>query len=699
MDFALSPDHAESSATRPGQWHYSREISLPRPDNLPEGLAVKPLLAFLVASRRLSQFQSGMHITTMTNKSSGRSKKSTAAAKTIRPARQVIEYKVVASRPEAHLFSVECQIPAPSPSGELVALPAWIPGSYLVRDFARNIVSIAAQGDGKAAFVQKTCKDQWQIVPPGPCKQLTVRIEVYAWDLSVRGAHLDGSHAFFNGTSLFLRVLGREHHACTVELVRPKGKAFADWRVATSLPRAGTTELHDFGSYQAANYEELIDHPVEMGNFDLIQFDAEGVHHDFALTGVHHADLRRLKSDLSRLCSWQIRFWGRPAPMARYVFLATAVGDGYGGLEHRASTALILKRDDLPQAAQHRPKTAGKPTSPPAVGEAYRNFLGLASHEYFHTWLVKRIQPAEFSGPDGVDLQRENPTEMLWLFEGFTSYYDDLALLRSGLISEADYLVCLSKTIANVYGVPGRFRQSVADASYDAWIKFYKPDENTPNSTVSYYAKGALIALALDLTIRQVSAGKRSLDDLMRLLWAEHGQTGIGVSEDDVRRLVAELVPELPEKQREQFFDQALHGTDDLPLAKLLASHGITLGFEGGGAPSLGIRLEPRTDSEAKIATVYEGSAAQKAGISALDTLIAVDGLRVTGSNLESLLARHRVGDEIEVLAFRRDELKRFDAELQAAAPKTCTLQRIENATKSIRKLRDAWLDAPNEKS
>lgn len=602
--------------------------------------------------------------------------------------RQIVAYRVVASRPEAHLFTIECRIPAPNPAGETFVLPAWIPGSYLVRDFARQIVSFSAVADEKAAFVQKICKDQWQVVPPGPCNFLTVRIEVYAWDLSVRGAHLDTSHGFFNGTSLFLRVPGREHHACSVDIERPKGKAYADWRVATAMPRAGATGRFEFGSYQASNYSELIDHPVEMGRFDLIQFDAEGVHHDFALTGTHRADLARLRHDLEKICAWQIRFWGRPAPMARYVFLATAVGDGYGGLEHRASTALILKRDDLPlpPAANRKDKSAEP------VNENYRNFLGLASHEYFHTWLVKRIQPAEFAGPEGIDLQRENPTAMLWLFEGFTSYYDDLALLRSGVITESDYLNCLSKTLANVYGTPGRFRQTVTEASFDAWIKYYKPDENTPNSTVSYYAKGALVALALDLTIRQATAGRRSLDDVMRQLWSEHGQTGIGVSEDDVRRIVGELVPELSAKRIDQFFSQALHGTDDLPLAKILASHGVKLDFEGAGAPSLGIRLETRSDSEARIAVAYDDGAAQKAGLAAHDSLIAIDGLRVTASNLDTVLGRYRVGDKIELHAFRRDELRRFELTLQAAPPKTCSLTPAAGASKAVLKLRKAWL-------
>lgn len=586
-----------------------------------------------------------------------------------RPRPSPVHYTI---RPEdlaAHLFRVTCTIAEPAADGETLALPAWIPGSYLIRDFARHIVALTASADGQPVAAGKIAKDRWRVVAPPGSERLVIDYQVYAWDLSVRGAHLDDTHAFFNGSSVFLRVEGRESLPCRVDIQPPPGAGAKAWRVATALA-AEKTKADGFGHYLAADYAELIDHPVEIGDFDHFSFRTRGVDHDFVLTGRHHADLGRLKRDLKTICDWQLRFWGKPAPTPRYVFLVTAVGDGYGGLEHRASTALLCSRDDLPKPGEV------------AVGERYRSFLGLVSHEYFHTWLVKRIRPADFAE---LDLQRENPTELLWLFEGFTSYYDDLALRRSGLISVNGYLACLSKTLTAVYGAPGRHRQTVAEASFDAWIKYYRPDENSPNATVSYYAKGALVALAVDLKLREASDGKASLDDLMRRLWIEHGRSGEGVAEADVRRIAAELAG----TRLDHFFATAVHGTTDLPLAPLLKRFGVELEFTGGGAPSLGVRLDA---NEPRVTCAFAGGAAQRAGLSGGDVLVAVDGLKVTATNLDTLLAAHRVGARVEVHAFRRDELRCFAVELQAAMPKTCALSVAEHPSTRARRWRKGWL-------
>lgn len=581
-----------------------------------------------------------------------------------------IRYTICPQQPTAHLFSVSCEVDRPARDGEVFTLPAWIPGSYMIRDFARHIVRLEALADGDPVAATKIAKDRWRVVPPPGCRRLVVRTEVYAWDLSVRGAHLDAGHGFFNGTSVFFRVEGREAQRCEVDIQAPPGPS-KSWRVATALQRKKVAP-DGFGRYCADNYAELIDHPVELGDFDRFAFRAGGVRHEVAVTGRHHTDLKRLERDMKAICRWQIDFWGGDAPMDRYVFLVTAVGEGYGGLEHRASTALLCSREDLPKRGDAK------------IGERYRNFIGLVSHEYFHTWLVKRIRPADF---DELDLQRENLTEMLWLFEGFTSYYDDLALLRCGLIDAADYLVCLSKTVAAVHGAPGRHRQSVAQASIDAWIKFYRPDENSPNANVSYYAKGALVALTLDLTLRQASAGQASLDDLMRALWNEFGRTGRGVREADVRRLAAELAG----CPLDDFFAASVHGTGDLPLASFLESFGVELNFTDGGAPSLGVRLET---AEPRISCALAGGAAAASGLSGGDLLVAVDGLRVTASNLDLLLAQHQCGETVEVHAFRRDELMRFRVRLQAAEPKTCQLKLAARPGKEARKRRQAWLGA-----
>jgi predicted metalloprotease with PDZ domain len=576
-----------------------------------------------------------------------------------------VEYCIAAKDPASHLFQVSVTVSTPAADGQVFALPAWIPGSYMIREFARNIVQIDAMADGKKIDLHKVDKHTWQAAPcQGP---LTLHYEVYAWDLSVRSAHLDQTHGFFNGTSVFLRVLGHETLPHVVDIMRPEGDT-QDWRVATALPELDA-KRYGFGRYVATDYDELIDHPVEMGTFVLETFKAHGVPHDIVITGrVPNLDMARLSADLKRICETQIAFFEpktKRAPMARYVFLTMAVGDGYGGLEHRASTALMCSRHDLPQ----------KPVGTAAKGEmsdAYRGFLGLCSHEYFHTWNVKRIKPAAFAP---YDLQAETYSPLLWLFEGFTSYYDDLMLVRSGLIDETTYLKLVAKTVNMVLRGSGRNKQSVAESSFDAWIKYYRKDENAPNAVVSYYAKGALVALALDLMIRTKTDGAKSLDDVMQALWRRFGctfyQPGVparGVSEVEVEALIDEIA----DTRMKPFFERYVRGTSDLPLAKLLAPFGISYSDKRQDhKASLDVGLA-REGNDCKLAHVHEDGTAQRAGLSAGDVLMALDGLRITMQNakpnLDSLLAGYPVGATVQIHAFRRDELMTFNATLQGDA-------------------------------
>jgi predicted metalloprotease with PDZ domain len=429
-----------------------------------------------------------------------------------------ITYVVTPRRPEAHLFSVELSIPDPGTAPITLSLPAWIPGSYMIRDFARNIVSIAAADAAGPLPIEKLDKQTWRLTPrqtPNEVsgdRALTLTYEVYAWELTVRSAHLDRTHGYFNGPSLFLRVHGRDQAPCCVELRAPADPACADWRVATSLARdveeQPETGRWDFGRFVADDYDDLIDHPVEMGHFDVLAFRVGEVPHWMAISGRHQGDLVRLTADLGPICAEHAALFGE-LPLDRYLFLTQVVGDGYGGLEHRFSTSLLCSRDDLPESLA---TSAGGGRA----GGDYRKFLGLCSHEYFHLWNVKRIRPAVFAD---AGLEHEVHTRLLWAFEGITSYYDDLALVRSGRIDVTGYLELLAETITKVQRNPGRLEQTVAESSFDAWTKFYKQDENAPNAIVSYYGKGAITALALDLTIRRDTDGRASLDDVMRALW------------------------------------------------------------------------------------------------------------------------------------------------------------------------------------
>jgi len=592
-----------------------------------------------------------------------------------------INYTIIPKDLAAHLFEVTLTVATPDPEGQVFVLPAWIPGSYMIREFARNIVQMDARSNGKKIVLLKLDKHTWQAAP---CDHaLTLRYDVYAWDLSVRTAHLDQTHGFFNGSSVYLRVAGQESLPHIVDIQRPDDAAGKSWRVATALPEL-KAKRYGFGTYIAQNYDELIDHPVEMGTFALATFNAHGVPHDLAITGrVPNLDMARLTADLQKICEAQIAFFEprtKRAPMNRYVFMTMVVGDGYGGLEHRASTALICARSELPVKSQKE------------MSDGYRGFLGLCSHEYFHTWNVKRIKPEVFAP---YDLQTEGYTPLLWLFEGFTSYYDDLMLKRSGVIDEPAYLKLLAKPINGVLRGSGRHKQSVAESSFDAWTKYYRQDENSPNAIVSYYTKGSLIALALDLTIRAETKGKKSLDDVMRMLWQRYGRDfysdgkkgGQGVTEVEIDALFDEVTG----LRMKRVLDRYVRGIDDLPLAKLLAPFGVELADTRKDVkPSLGVRTM-RDGNDCKLANVYEGEAAHRAGLSAGDVLIAVDGLRVSAANLDGMLGRYRVGDVVPLHAFRRDELMTFNVKLGADAAPQMALAPQAKPVAAVR-LRFAWL-------
>jgi predicted metalloprotease with PDZ domain len=591
-------------------------------------------------------------------------------------------YRITPHDPNAHVFEVRCTVDDPDPAGQRFRLPAWIPGSYLIREFSRQFNAVRAEAGGGDLAIRKEAKETWRAAPSkGP---VTVVAYVYAFDLSVRTAYLDATRAFFNGPSVFLYPEGHESRPCSVEILPPKGERYAHWRVATTLETDGTAP-HGFGRYRATSYDELIDHPVEIGDFALGAFSAGGVRHEIAVSGRHDCDLERLARDLARLCQTHLDLFGGRAPFDRYLFLVMALGDGHGGLELRSSTSLVCRRDELPARGAS------------GIDDGYLHFLGLASHEYFHAWNVKRIKPAAFTP---YDLSRESYTRQLWAFEGITSYYDDLALVRCGLIDAPRYLELVGRTITTLLRTPGRLVQSVSDASFDAWIKFYRQDENSPNAMVSYYAKGALLALALDLTLREARRG--SLDDVMRSLWQRYGESGVGVPEDAIERTVCEIGGDA----MRGFFERYVEGTDDPPLETLLAAFGIDWHVrassgrrDAGGKPATGKHarssLGAQVGGDLKLQHVYRGGAAERAGLAANDAVVALDGLRASTESIEALLERRSAGERIAVHAFRRDELLSLELELMPAPSDTCYLTLRVDAPESAIALRKAWLGTP----
>jgi predicted metalloprotease with PDZ domain len=595
----------------------------------------------------------------------------------------LIRYRVRLADLDRHLFEVECRIDQPAEE-QRFTLPAWIPGSYLLRDFARHIVHVEAKSGREALRVEKIGASEWSVRGAG--RTLTFTIAVYALDQSVRGAYLDRRRAYFNGPCLFLLPVGRDAEPVEVTLEPPPHSACDDWRVATALT-PGELDERGFGLYRAGDYDEVLDHPVEIGEFESVEFEAAGVPHHLVVAGRFDSDLERVAADLAQVCTAQIEFFGTPAPFDRYWFLGLAVGDGYGGLEHRASTSLIFSRDDLPKVGES------------GVPRDYQRFLALASHEYFHTWHVKRSKPSAFVP---YRLDRRNYTRLLWVFEGITSYYQELMLLRSGIIGVSAFLQRLGELLTRVYRMPGRLKQSLAEASFDAWDVLYRPEPNHPNVTISYYTKGALVALALDLKLRLDTASRVSLDDVMRALWQRFGAQGIGVPEDGFERLASELSG----LDLSGFFDQAVRGTDDPPLAELLTQFAVALELrpaagpdDRGGTPralngdqlSLGVTTRER-EHGVELTSVLDGGAAQRAGLAPGDVLTAIDRLRVTGRNLTRRLARFEEGERVTASVFRGDELIEVGLVLKASPADTCYLVLREQAEPKARERRQAWL-------
>jgi len=595
------------------------------------------------------------------------------------------QYSIVPKDPAAHLFEVTVLVASPDEQGQAFEIPAWIPGSYMIRDLARHVVAIRAESDGLNIELDKTGKSTWQAAAcSGP---LTLIAEIYAFDLNVRGAYLDMSHGFFDGACVFPAVTGQEHVTCHVNILPPATTVGADWRVATSM-RPLDADRYDFGRFEADDYAELIDHPVEMGDIHIGEFDVSGIPHAIAVFGEMHFDMARVCHDLTKLCESQIGFLGRPKNFDRYLFLLTVRENGYGGLEHRWSSSLMCSRQDLPR------RDVG------AINEEYRKFLGLCSHEYFHLWNVKRMKPERFTP---YQLHQETHTGLLWVFEGITAYYDDLFLVRSGLVPDESYLELLGQTITRVLRTRGRFRQTIEESSFDAWTKFYKQDANSSNTIISYYTKGSLIALALDMTIRYESQGNYSLDDVMKECWEQYGETGKGMPErglESIARSVTGL-------ELADFFDRFVRGTADLPLTGLLKTVGVNLHLraakdsrDAGGKPAdsdLGSRPWfgaglMNGNGVDRFSLVHAKSPAEKAGISPGDEAVAIDGLRLTAANFDTRLRDHRAGDSVTVTVFRDHNLMRHRVRLGKAPQDTCYLSLDSAADGAREKERSKWL-------
>jgi predicted metalloprotease with PDZ domain len=573
----------------------------------------------------------------------------------------------------SHLIDVEARFPEVGHDRSSVDLrmAAWTPGSYLIRDYARHVQDLAAESEtGRRLATTKVDKATWRVSLAG-ARELVVRYQVYAWELTVRTNHVDESHAFVVGAATYLWLDERRDAPAQLVVEPPPG-----WRAVVALSGepdgAGTR-------FEARDLDELIDSPIHVGPGPVHALEAAGRPLELAVWGRADAGpvggVAQLVSDLPKIVEAHARTFGG-VPYERYAFLLMIAPNAYGGLEHRRSAALLCSAYSF----------SGR--------RKYEELLELVSHEFFHLWNVKRIRPRAL---DPCDYRAEAYTRSLWVAEGVTSYYDRLALRRARLQPIKRYLEKLAEEWGNLLSVPGRHRQSLEEASFDAWIKLYRPDENTANSTVSYYLKGSLVALCLDLEIRRRTGGRRSLDDVMLRLWREYGEPDRSYADGDVQ-LEAERAVDL---DLGAFFDRHVRGREDPDLAGALAALGLTLrpkpekdkDTDEPRAPAwAGVTTRGEAGSgRLLVATALAGGPAEAAGMCAHDEIVALDGFRVDEKSFADRIGARRPGDRVRVTVFRRDELTDVDLVL-GEKPPTWEIVPAEAANEAARALQKAWL-------
>lgn len=600
-----------------------------------------------------------------------------------------ISYHLSIASISEHLLNIEMIIPANQEKSLTLSLPSWIPGSYMVRDFARNLHSLSAlTPDGNPLTVEQVDKQTWRV--ENPKQAVHVSYTVFAFDLSVRSAYLADEYAFFNGTSTFLELKELKDVPCTISMTQ--GQSPTSWRIACSFKKQGGADAPVAFSdeptqhFSASNYQELIDHPVLIGDFLHHRF----VHRDTAfhmvLSGQPDTNIAKICEDLVPICEHHIELFGE-MPCHEYWFLTLLSDDGFGGLEHRASTALLFPRLHLPLPNEFDDHTislqSNETTSASAQrSEHYQQFLSLCSHELLHTWHVKRTRPEVMISPD---LSAEVYTPQLWIYEGFTSLYDDLSLARTGLVSPQRYADVLSEVLSRLLRTPGRHQQTVAESSFDAWTKFYKQDASSVNHIVSYYNKGAVIALCLDITLRQLSDNKYSLDSLIKKLWQQYGKPEIGTPND----VIAKLCKQEFDLDISSFLEIAVHTTMDLPLATLLPYIGLSVNTRArsgvndkGGKSSADSKdsiefgaITKTAEVGVQVLSVLSKSAACEAGIQIGDRIIALDDWQVKQDNIQRLLNSKPLNSHSSISLLRQGRLLRLSMPIRAALHDTVALE------------------------
>jgi len=598
---------------------------------------------------------------------------SSSMAQTSAPLSSDIAFTVSMSKAYTHLLEVEMRVQIPAnlqvPNETDLVMPVWTPGSYLIREFERHVQDFAADANGRALDWAKVNKNTWRVKTSG-VRQWRATYRVYANELSVRTSELNSDHAFWNNAALLMYREGSINAPATLRILPAPG-----WKIATGLPAVDGQP----NTFRAENFDVLYDSPVECSNFKQIDFEVRGVPHRIVIDGEGNYDQKRMLAGVQKIVETETALFG-DLPYHDYTFILHLRANTGGGLEHLNSTALGFRRNGF------------------AKEEGYRSFWSLVAHEFFHLWNVKRIKP-DALGP--FDYTKENYTRLLWVAEGITDYYGQLMLRRAGLISDQTYLDQLAKRIEDFQNTPGRLEMSAEESSFDTWIKFYRPDENSVNSAISYYDKGELLGLLLDLDIRRRTHGAKSLDDVMRYLYDEFFKKGRNYTPADVQR-ACEL---MAGASLDQFFSRYVRGREELPYDEMLAAAGLQLeqaGIPIGGSgldtpvrvkAFLGADLE-QTGDRLLITHVRAGTPAYEQGLNANDQIVALDGARVTKETFEARIAEKKPGDTVRVMVFRFDDLRTFDIRLGSHVDAPFRILPLAQASDEQKRIYQAWLGA-----
>jgi predicted metalloprotease with PDZ domain len=592
-----------------------------------------------------------------------------------------ISFTVAMPRPHTHLLEVDVAIKraASGPQEERLIMPVWTPGSYMIREFARHVQDFAAlDAVGQQLKWEKTNKDTWRVMTNGAASW-HARYKVYANELSVRTSELNSGHAFWNNANILMYLDGYLQSPSTVRVLAPDV-----WKVATGLPAV----LGQKNTFRAENFDILYDSPFEVSNFKTLLFNVKGVAHRIVIDGEGNYDAERMRRDVQKIVETEVEIMGGEIPYHDYTFILHLRGGG--GLEHLNSTALGYPRFGFRVTGGDRTTSAG-PNATVTLEREYRGFLSLVAHEFFHLWNVKRIRP-DALGP--FDYTQENYTKVLWVAEGITDYYADLALRRAGLISDNEFLAATARAMQALQDTPGRLEQSAEESSFDSWIKYYRQDENSVNSQVSYYEKGALLGLLLDLQIRKRSGGAKSLDDVMRYLYTEYFKKNRNYGPVDFQK-ACEL---MAGGSLEEFFSRFVRGKEELDYNDALEAAGLRLETNVPGSPRgandrvfFGADITQDAD-RLMVERVYAGAPAYEQGLNAGDQIVAIDNMRVTRDFFNARLGEKKPGDLVNLTIFRFDDLSTLLIKLGPAREGTYRIVPVSTQTEAQKKIYRDWL-------